>query len=71
MHQVLKQCGDDFSRENIMKQAANLKDFDAKLLLPGIRVSTSPTSFRPIRAMQLMKWDGKTWVPFGGVIEGA
>lgn len=71
MHQVLKQCGDDFSRENIMKQAANLKDFDAKLLLPGIKVSTSPTSFRPIRAMQLMKWDGKTWVPFGGVIEGA
>ncbi len=70
MHQVLKQCGQDFSRENIMKEAANLKDFDARVLLPGILVNTSPTNFHPIRAMQLMKWDGKTWVPFGGVIEG-
>ena len=70
MHQVLKQCGQDFSRENIMKEAANVKDFDARVLLPGILVNTSPTNFHPIRAMQLMKWDGKTWVPFGGVIEG-
>jgi branched-chain amino acid transport system substrate-binding protein len=70
MLQVLKQCGDDFSRENIMKQAANLKDFDDPVLLPGIKVNTSPTNFHPIKAMQLMKWDGKTWVPFGGVIEG-
>jgi branched-chain amino acid transport system substrate-binding protein len=66
----LKQCGDDFSRENIMKQAANLKDFDDPVLLPGIKVNTSPTNFHPIKAMQLMKWDGKTWVPFGGIIEG-
>ena len=70
MHQVLKQCGQDFSRENIMKEAANVKDFDARVLLPGILVNTSPTNFHPIRAMQLMKWDGKTWVPFGGIIEG-
>jgi branched-chain amino acid transport system substrate-binding protein len=70
MLQVLKQCGDDFSRENIMKQAANLKDFDDPMLLPGIKVNTSPTNFHPIKAMQLMKWDGKTWVPFGGIIEG-
>ena len=70
MHQVLIQCGQDFSRENIMKEAANLKNFDARVLLPGILVNTSPTNFHPIRAMQLMKWDGKTWVPFGGVIEG-
>jgi branched-chain amino acid transport system substrate-binding protein len=70
MLQVLKQCGDDFSRENIMKQAANLKDFDDPVLLPGIKVNTSPTNFHPIKAMQLMKWDGKTWVPFGGIIEG-
>jgi branched-chain amino acid transport system substrate-binding protein len=70
MLQVLKQCGGDFSRENIMKQAANLKDFDDPMLLPGILINTSPTNFHPIRAMQLMKWDGKTWVPFGGIIEG-
>jgi len=71
MLQVLKQCGDDFSRENIMKQAANLKDFDDPVLLPGIKVNTSPTNFHPIKAMQLMKWDGKTWVPFGDIIAGA
>jgi len=70
MLQVLKQCGTDFSRENIMKQAANLKEFDDPMLLPGIKVNTSPTNFHPIKAMQLMKWDGKTWVPFGGIIEG-
>ena len=70
MQQVLKQCGDDFSRENIMKQAANLKDFDARLLLPGIKVNTSPSNFHPIKAMQLMKWDGKSWVPFGDIIAG-
>ena len=70
MLQVLQQCGNDFSRENIMKQAANLNDFDDPVLLPGIKVNTSPTNFHPIKAMQLMKWDGKTWVPFGGIIEG-
>ena len=71
MLQVLKQCGDDFSRENVMRQAANIKDLDNPLTLPGIKINTSPTNFHPIRAMQLMKWDGKTWVPFGDVIEGA
>ena len=70
MIQVLKQCGQDFSRENIMKQAAGLKDFDVPVLLPGIRVNTSPTNFHPIRAMQLMKWSGKTWDTFGDVISG-
>ncbi len=70
MLQVLKQCGDDFSRENIMKQAANLKDVDNPVTLPGIKINTSPTNFHPIKAMQLMKWDGKTWVPFGEIIEG-
>ncbi len=47
MVQVLKQCGDDFSRENIMKQAANLKELDDPVLLPGIRVNTSPTNYPP------------------------
>jgi branched-chain amino acid transport system substrate-binding protein len=70
MLQVLKQCDGDFSRENIMKQAANLHDFEVPTLLPGIKVNTSPTNFHPIRAMQLEKWDGKTWKLFGDIIEG-
>ncbi|MBS0562802.1 MAG: ABC transporter substrate-binding protein, partial [Proteobacteria bacterium] len=70
MVQTLKQCGDDFSRENIMKQATNLHDVGNAILLPGIKVNTSPTNYHPIRAMQLQKWDGKTWVRFGGIIEG-
>jgi branched-chain amino acid transport system substrate-binding protein len=71
MLQVLKQCNGDFSRENIMKQAANLRDFELPTLLPGIKVNTSPTNFHPIKAMQLQKWDGKTWVLFGDVIQGS
>jgi branched-chain amino acid transport system substrate-binding protein len=70
MLKVLQQCGDDFSRENIMKQAANLTDYISPMTLPGIKINTSPTNFHPIKAMQLMKWDGKTWVPFGDIIEG-
>jgi branched-chain amino acid transport system substrate-binding protein len=69
--QVLKQCGTDFSRANIMKQAANLKDLDVPVLLPGINVNTSPTNFHPIHQMQLQKWDGKAWKLFGPVLEGA
>jgi branched-chain amino acid transport system substrate-binding protein len=69
--QVLKQCGTDFSRANIMKQAASLKDLDVPVLLPGIKVNTSPTNFHPIRQMQLQKWEGKSWKLFGSVLEGA
>ena len=68
--QVLKQCNGDFSRANIMKQAANLHDAPDAVLLPGIKVNTSPTNFHPIRAMQLQKWTGSTWERFGNVIEG-
>jgi branched-chain amino acid transport system substrate-binding protein len=71
MLQVLKQCDGDFSRANIMKQAANLHDAPDPVLLPGIKVNTSPTNFHPIRAMQLQKWSGSTWERFGEVIEGA
>ena len=70
MLQVLKQCGGDFSRENVMKQAENLHDMENPTLLPGIKISTSPTNHRPIKAMQMVKWDGKTWVRFGDLIEG-
>jgi branched-chain amino acid transport system substrate-binding protein len=71
MLQILKQCQGDFSRANIMKQAANLHDVYDPILLPGIKVETSPTNFHPIRAMQLEKWTGTTWQRFGDVIEGA
>ena len=68
MTQVLKQCGNDLSRENIMKQAANIKDFELPLLLPGIKVNTSPTDFAPIEEEQLAKFDGERWALFGEII---
>jgi branched-chain amino acid transport system substrate-binding protein len=71
MLQVLKQCGDDLSRENIMKQAANLHDLELPTLLPGIKLNTSPTNYHPIRQMQFEKFDGSIWVLFGDVITGA
>jgi branched-chain amino acid transport system substrate-binding protein len=70
MMQVFKQCGNDLSRENLMRQAANIKDLDCPILLPGIKVNTSPTNFHPIRQMQLSKWSGDHWELFGEVIEG-
>jgi branched-chain amino acid transport system substrate-binding protein len=71
MMQVLKQCNGDFSRANVMKQAESLHDVDIPILLPGIKISTSVTDHRPIKAMQLQRWDGKSWARFGDLIEGA
>ncbi len=68
--EVLKQCGDDLTRENVMKQAANLKDFELGLLLPGIKINTSPTDFYPIEQEQLQKFQGESWVRFGQIIAG-
>jgi ABC-type branched-subunit amino acid transport system substrate-binding protein len=68
--QVLKQCGDDLTRENIMKQAANIKDFRTEMLLPGITINTSPTDFAPIDQLQLMRFKGEKWETFGDVISG-
>jgi branched-chain amino acid transport system substrate-binding protein len=65
--QVLKQCGNDLSRENVMRQAANVKDLSLPMLLPGIKVNTSPTDFYPIEQEQLAKFDGERWVLFGEV----
>jgi branched-chain amino acid transport system substrate-binding protein len=70
MVQVLKQCGDDLTRENVMKQAANLRNFSSEVMLPGITVNTSPNDFYPIEQMQLMKFNGETWELFGKVING-
>jgi branched-chain amino acid transport system substrate-binding protein len=66
--QALKQCGDNLTRENVMKQAANLKDLQLDILLPGIKINTGPTDFAPIQAEQLIRFDGKQWVRFGEVI---
>jgi branched-chain amino acid transport system substrate-binding protein len=66
--QVLKQCGDDLTRENVMRQAANLKNFEVGVLLPGIKINTSPTDYYPIEQVQLARFDGKTWVRFGEVL---
>jgi ABC-type branched-subunit amino acid transport system substrate-binding protein len=70
MVEVLRQCGDDLTRENIMKQAANLKNFSSDVMLPGIKINTSPDDFFPIEQMQLMKFDGEAWHLFGDVITG-
>jgi branched-chain amino acid transport system substrate-binding protein len=70
MLHVLKQCNGDFSRENVMKQATNIHDLGLPTVLPGVKVNTSPTNYHPIRQLQMMRWDGKTWVRFGPVIEG-
>ena len=67
---VLKNCGDDLTRANIMKQAANIKDFEPGTLLPGIKVNTSPTDFYPIEQEQLQRFEGDTWKLFGPTLSG-
>ena len=67
---VLKECGDDLSRDNIMRQALSIKDFTTPLLLPGITVNTSPTNYIPIRQFQLQRFNGENWELFGDVLTG-
>ena len=67
---VLKQCGDDLSRENIMRQAANVQDLELPMLLPGVKVNTSPDNYYPIRQMQLASFNGESWEQFGDVLSG-
>jgi branched-chain amino acid transport system substrate-binding protein len=68
---VLKQCGNDLSRENIMRQAASIKDLTVPMLLPGIKINTSPTDFAPIEQEQLAKFDGERWALFGEIYDGS
>jgi branched-chain amino acid transport system substrate-binding protein len=68
MHETLKKCGNDLTRENLMKQAANFQKFRLPLVLPGITVSTSPTDYYPIQAVQLSRFKGETWELFGDVM---
>jgi branched-chain amino acid transport system substrate-binding protein len=67
---ILEMCGDDLTRANIMKQAANLKDFTPDTLLPGIKMNTSATDFAPIEQLQMMRFKGEKWEMFGDVITG-
>ena len=71
MIQVLRQCGNDFSRENVMRQETSIAPMDVPTLLPGVKVQSQPGNYNVIRQMQLQRWDGRSWVRFGGVIEGA
>jgi len=66
---VLKACGDDLTRENVMKQAASIKNLEIGSLLPGIKVNTSATDFAPISAVQLHRFKGEAWERFGDVID--
>ena len=68
--QVLKQCGNNLSRENIMHEAANLHDLELPLLLPGIRINTSPTDYRPVKQMQPVRFNGRNWDLFGDLLAG-
>jgi branched-chain amino acid transport system substrate-binding protein len=68
--QVLKQCGNNLSRENIMHEAANLHDLELPLLLPGISISTSPTDYRPVKQMQPVRFNGRNWDLFGDLLAG-
>src|SRR6266536_2115917 len=68
---VLKQCGNDLSRENVMRQAASIKNLELPLLLPGIKVNTSPTDHAPIEQEQLAKFDGERWAVFGELVDAS
>jgi branched-chain amino acid transport system substrate-binding protein len=66
--EVLKRAGDNLTRENIMKQAASLKALEVPLLLPGIKINTSPTDFYPVQSVRLERFEGQTWHLFGDVL---
>jgi len=68
MVQVLKQCGDTLTRENVMKQAASLKDFEPDTLIPGIKINTGPNDFAPIEQSKMMQFKGGKWELFGDII---
>lgn len=68
MVQVLEQCGDDLTRKNVMRQAANLHNLQLPLSFPGLTINTSPTDYYPIKSMQPIRFDGQRWVSFGPVV---
>ncbi|HLX16323.1 MAG TPA: ABC transporter substrate-binding protein [Bradyrhizobium sp.] len=70
MVKVLQMCGDNLTRDNVMKQAASLKDFQPDTLLPGVEISTSPADFAPIKQLRMMRFKDEKWDLFGDVISG-
>ncbi len=68
LHQVLKQAGDNLTRDNIMKQAASMKNFRVETMLPGVAINTSDSDYAPIQSVQLIRFDGKQWVRFGEIM---
>jgi branched-chain amino acid transport system substrate-binding protein len=70
MVKVLEMCGDNLTRENVMKQAASLKNFTPDTLLPGVTINTSPTDFAPIEQLQMMRFKGEKWDLFGDIMSG-
>jgi branched-chain amino acid transport system substrate-binding protein len=68
---VLKACGDELTRENVMRQAANMDKLSLPMLLPGVTVNTSPADFAPIKEVQMARFDGERWRLFGPLIKGA
>jgi hypothetical protein len=66
---VLRQCGDNLTRENVMKQATSLKNVELDLGLPGLRINTSPTDYRVNKQLQMMKFNGERWELFGPILE--
>ena len=69
--QVLKQCGDELTRENVMKQCASMHDFELPMVLPGIAINTSATDFQMIKQSQMRRFNGERYVPFGPILSGA
>ena len=65
---VLRRCGDDLTRENVMRVATNMRDVELPLMLPGVRVNTRPTDYEPIKQLQMLRFDGKNWETIGGII---
>jgi branched-chain amino acid transport system substrate-binding protein len=71
LHQVLKQAGDNLTRENVMRQAASMKGFKIDTLLPGVTISTGSQDYAPIQSVQLMRFNGKQWERFGQIIDSS
>ena len=68
LQHVLKQCGDDLTRENVMRQAANVKNLQLPMVLEGIKVNTSPTDFYPLQSVRLARFKGEKWELFGDIL---
>jgi branched-chain amino acid transport system substrate-binding protein len=68
--EVLRRCGDDLSRANVMRQATSLRHLKLPMLLPGIEINTSPTNYHPIRQLHMMRFDGTRWALFGDLVSG-